>query len=124
MSRAPWSNFTVDKMLAKMAHPVWFAALAGTGAALLLAGCATPETRLRTGLVNAGLGPSMAACMADRMAGQLSITQLKRLGSLASLRDVRANDLTIEQFLHHVRALKDPELVAVSISSAALCSVN
>lgn len=91
---------------------------------LLLAGCATPEARLRTGLIDAGLGQPMAACLADQMVNHLSITQLRRLGSLGSLRDDRANDLTMERFLHHVRALKDPEILGVSIRSAARCSGN
>ncbi len=87
-----------------------------------LAACATPETRLRTGLVNAGLSQSIAACMADRMVDRLSLLQLRRLGSLASLRDKKAGDLTLNQFLHKVRALKDPEILTVTTSSAALCA--
>lgn len=87
-----------------------------------LAACATPETRLRTGLVNAGLSQSIAACMADRMVDRLSLRQLRRLGSLASLRDKNAGDLSLNQFLHKVRALKDPEILTVTTSSAALCA--
>lgn len=41
--------------------------------ALALAGCATPETRLRTGLNNAGLSKAMSACMAERMVDRLSL---------------------------------------------------
>lgn len=87
-----------------------------------LAACATPETRLRTGLVNAGLSQSIAACMADRMVDRLSLLQLRRLGSLASLKDKNAGDLSLNQFLHKVRALKDPEILTVTTSSAALCA--
>lgn len=87
-----------------------------------LAACATPETRLRTGLVNAGLSKPIAACMADRMVDRLSLLQLRRLGSLASLKDKNASDLSLNQFLHKVRALKDPEILTVTTSSAALCA--
>lgn len=87
-----------------------------------LAACATPETRLRTGLVNVGLSQSIAACMADRMVDRLSLLQLRRLGSLASLKDKNAGDLSLNQFLHKVRALKDPEILTVTTSSAALCA--
>lgn len=90
--------------------------------ALALSACATPETRLRTGLVNAGLSKPIAACMADRMVDRLSLVQLRRLDSLASLRDKRASDLTFNQFLHKVRALKDAEILTVTTSSAALCA--
>lgn len=89
---------------------------------LALAACATPETRLRTGLVNAGLSQSIASCMAERMVDRLSLLQLRRLGSLSSLKDKQMSDLSLNQFLHKVRALKDPEILTVTTSSAALCA--
>lgn len=100
------------------------APLAMLGLCVALAGCATPETRLRTGLVQAGLSQPIAACMADRMVDRLSLLQLRRLGSLASLKDKRANYLSLSQFLHKVRALRDPEILTVTTSSAALCTFS
>lgn len=91
---------------------------------LALSACATPETRLRTGLVDAGLPQPIAACMADRMVDRLSLTQLRRIGSLASLKDKRVDNLTLTQFTHKIRALRDPEILTVTISSAALCAFN
>jgi hypothetical protein len=91
---------------------------------LALAACATPETRLRTGLVNAGLSQSIASCMAERMVDRLSLLQLRRLGSLSSLKDKQMSDLSLNQFLHKVRALKDPEILTVTTSSAALCALR
>lgn len=87
-----------------------------------VSGCATPETRLRTGLTNAGLSNAIAGCMADRMVDRLSLVQLRRLGSLASLRDENAGALTLNQFLRKVRALKDTEILGVTTSSTALCA--
>ena len=92
--------------------------------ALVLAGCATPETRLRTGLRNAGLSKAMSACMAERMVDRLSLVQLRRLSALGSLKDKRIADLSLDQFLRKVRALKDPEILAVSTSSAAICALR
>jgi len=89
-----------------------------------LTACATPETRLRSGLIDAGLSPAMSACMAERMVDRLSLLQLRRLASLGSLKDRRITDLTLDQFLHKVRALKDPEILAVSTSSAAVCALR
>ena len=89
-----------------------------------LAGCATPETRLRTGLNNAGLSKAMSACMAERMVDRLSLLQLRRLSALGSLKDKRVTDLSLDQFFHKVRALKDPEILTVSTSSAALCALR
>ncbi|MGV7119440.1 MULTISPECIES: hypothetical protein [unclassified Sphingopyxis] len=91
---------------------------------LALASCATPETRLRNGLHNAGLSQAMSACMAERMVDRLSLVQLRRLSALGSLRDKRITDLSLDQFLHKVRALKDPEILTVSTSSAALCALR
>lgn len=114
----PWPNF----MAAEMRAPRHWLPLALL--ALALAGCATPETRLRTGLANAGLSNAMATCMADRMVDRLSLLQLRRLSSLESLRGRRVADLTPDQFLHKVRALGDPEILGVTTSSAAVCALR
>ncbi|HEY0595505.1 hypothetical protein [Sphingopyxis sp.] len=92
--------------------------------ALALAGCATPEARLRTGLQDAGLSKAMAACMAERMVDRLSLVQLRRLSALGSLKDKHIADLTLDQFFRKIRALKDPEILTVSTSSAAICALR
>ena len=91
---------------------------------LALTACATPEARLRTGLVNAGLSQAIASCMAERMVDRLSLVQLRRLSALGSLKDKRIADMSLDQFLHKVRALKDAEILAVSTSSAAICALR
>ncbi|KTE28147.1 MULTISPECIES: hypothetical protein [unclassified Sphingopyxis] len=101
-----------------------FAILPLVAATLMLAGCATPEARLRTGLNNAGLSKAMSACMAERMVDRLSLVQLRRLSALGSLKEKRLGDLSFDQFLHKVRALKDPEILTVTTSSAALCALR
>jgi len=89
-------------------------------AAAMLAGCAVPEARLRTGLVNAGLQPPLAGCMAHRMAARLSLMQLRRIGDLPRARE----SVSAGEFLRRVRALRDPEILGVSASSAALCETG
>ena len=84
---------------------------------LMLAGCSTPETMTRQGLVSAGISPSVATCMASRLVDRLSILQLRRLAGLGKAE--RSRDL--DQFLYRVRSLRDPEIVGVTASSAALC---
>ena len=81
---------------------------------LVLSACATPETRLRNGLQNAGLSKAMSTCMAGRMVDRLSLVQLRRLSALGSLKDREITDLTLDQFFRKVRALKDPEILAVT----------
>lgn len=89
-------------------------------AATLVGACATPETRLRRGLQNAGLSDGVAACMANRMVDRLSLIQLRRIGDLPYARDER----TVQGFLHRVRALRDPEVLGVASSSAAICALG
>ncbi len=84
---------------------------------LALAGCAVPEARLRSGLQGAGLSRSLLACMARHMVDRLGLARLLRLSDLPAARD--ADDLPA--FLRRVRALGDPEILAVTGSSAALC---
>ncbi|HEX7876494.1 MAG TPA: hypothetical protein VF489_07895 [Sphingobium sp.] len=93
-------------------------------AALLLSSCATvsPESRVRAGLIEAGVSPRMAACMAERMVDRLSLIQLRRIQSLASLRKSRIEDMTIDRFLYKVRALEDPEIFTVTSKAAIVCA--
>ncbi|MFZ2998252.1 hypothetical protein [Sphingobium sp.] len=97
----------------------------GLAATLLLASCASlsPESKLRTGLMEAGVSPHMAGCMAADMADRLSISQMKRLQSLGSLRKSHIGGMTIDRFLYKVRALEDPEIFVVSSKAAIRCAI-
>ena len=92
--------------------------LIGLAGALLLSGCATPESRLRAGLVNAGLPEPLARCMAEHMVDRLSLIQLRRLSDLPAAREARTTD----DFLRHIRSLRDPRIWTVTSTSAALCA--
>lgn len=91
----------------------------------LLAGCASvsPEARVRASLIEAGLSPRMAGCMAERMTDRLSIAQLRRLRSLARTRgqDVRA--MPVDELLHQIRALRDPEIFEVISRAGVGCAL-
>ncbi len=93
-------------------------------AALALSACATPETRIRTALMDAGLSQPMAACMADRMVDRLSLVQLNKLGGLKKLRSQDMRKVTVDEFLRRTRALQDPEILSVATSSAVICAVR
>lgn len=92
--------------------------------ALAVTGCTTPETRLRTGLIEAGLSKTQSACMADRMVDNLSIGQLLKLRSLGNLRDEKLGDVGIKRYLRNVRALRDPEILAVTTRAAIGCALT
>ena len=107
-----------------MRRSITFALSTATLFAVTLSSCATPETRVRTGLISAGLSRGLASCMADRMVDRLSLLQLRRIGRLGTLGDRPAGGLTTEQFLHRARALGDPEIWGVVSTSATVCAVR
>lgn len=92
--------------------------------ALALAGCATPETRIRTALTDAGLSKPVAACMADRMVDRLSLIQLNKLRGLQKLKDKKAGRISIEEFVKRTKALQDPEILGVVSSSGMICAIG
>jgi len=94
-------------------------------AALALAGCATvsPEARVRTKLIEAGLRPPVAACMAERLVDRLSIAQLRRLQSVGGLARKDVRGMSLDELVYRLRALEDPELVAVVLKAGIGCSI-
>jgi hypothetical protein len=97
----------------------------GVSVALLsLASCATPETRIKTALINAGLPKPMSACMAERMTDRLSLLKLNKLRGLQKLKDSELRKTTFEQFVKRTRSLQDPEIMSVVTSSGIICAVK
>jgi len=93
--------------------------------AFALSSCTTvsPEARVRTRLIQAGLKPSVAGCMAGRMVDRLSIAQLKRLQSLAGLQNHPVESMSMDELVHRLRALNDPEIVSVVLRAGIGCSI-
>ncbi len=89
-----------------------------------LAACATPETRVRNGLMSAGLSEPVSACMADRMVDRLSLGQLNKLNGLGKLKKSNPGDVTFKEFVKQTRSLQDPEIVGVVTSSGLICAVK
>lgn len=87
---------------------------------LVLASCATPESRVRTALVNAGLSPRMSECMAQKMVDKLTITQLRQLGEVAKAGKAR----NVGDFLDDIRAIHDPRTISVTTRAALGCSLK
>lgn len=93
-------------------------------AVLALSACATPETRVRAALMDAGLSQPIATCMAGRMVDRLSLIQLNKLNGLKKLRGQDMRKVTVEEFLRRTRALQDPEILGVATSSGLICAVK
>lgn len=94
------------------------------GISLALSACATPETRVRTALMDAGLSKPIATCMADRMVDRLSLIQLNKLSGLKKLRGQDMRKVTVDEFLRRTRSLQDPEILGVVSSSGLICAVK
>ncbi|MEA3388578.1 MAG: hypothetical protein U9R64_04765 [Pseudomonadota bacterium] len=60
--------------------------------------------------------------MAKPMARNLSVLQLRRLQSLGGIRKSHRQGLTIAELLRRLRALQDPEIVAVTGRAAVACA--
>ena len=91
---------------------------------LALSACATPETRIRIALTDAGLSKPIAACMADRMVDRLSLVQLNRLTGLKKLGGQDIRKVTVDEFLRRTRSLQDPEILSVATSSGLICAIQ
>lgn len=93
-------------------------------ALLALTACVTsPEARIRTKLVDAGLSPPMADCMAGRLVDRLSMGELRKLNSLSKLRNRDIGEMTVEQFLRHIRNLGDPHILKVVTTAGIGCAI-
>jgi type IV pilus biogenesis protein CpaD/CtpE len=99
-------------------------AVAALAVVITLSACATPETRVRTALIDAGLSKPIASCMADRMVDRLSLIQLNRLSGLKKLRGQDMSKVTVDEFLKRTRSLQDPEILGVVTSSGLICAVK
>lgn len=92
-------------------------------AALALTACATPESRVKTALLEAGLSESVSACMADRMTDRLSLAQLQKLAA-AGRGAGPVGSMSLSELSTRVRGIGDPEIVRVVTSAAVGCTLT
>ena len=74
--------------------------------------------RVRTAFAEAGMSDKAAACMGRRLVQRLSLAQLRKLEALET------EERTVGGLLRGVRKVDDSEVVAVTTSSAALCTTG
>ncbi len=91
---------------------------------LSVSACATPESQVRSALIDAGLSKPVASCMAGRMVDKLSLWQLNKLRGLKKLRDKNVRELSLAEFMKRSKALQDPEIVGVITSSGVICAIG
>lgn len=85
-----------------------------------LSGCVSKLAygRVKSALTEAGLSEANAACMADRMTDKLTIMQLRKLQAL------RGEKRSLSDYVAAVRRVNDPEVLAVTATSAAVCTTG
>ena len=98
-------------------RPLIFAA-----ATLALAACATPENRVKTALLEAGLSEPLSTCMAARMTDRLSIAQLRKLAA-AGRGAGPVGQMSLSELASRVRGVGDPEIVSVVTSAGVGCAI-
>ena len=91
-------------------------------ATLSLAACATPESRVKTALLEAGLSETVSTCMAERMTDRLSIGQLQKLAA-AGRGAGPVRQMSLSELSRRVRAIGDPQIVTVVTSAAVGCAI-
>ena len=92
----------------------------------LLAGCAsvTPEQEVRHRLIEAGLKPPVAACLAEKLVRKLSRDELRRLGHAAQLAEGRRiEEMSVHELVDRVAAVDDPHIVAVVTRAGIGCAI-
>ena len=88
---------------------------------LLLAACSPSKLaygQVKSAMIDAGLSERNSACMAQRMTDRLS------LGQLQKLKQLRGEKRSLGDYVGAVRRVGDGEALAVTASSAALCSTG
>jgi hypothetical protein len=90
----------------------------------LLAGCGpSREARIEAKLEQAGLKPKLARCMAPKLAGRLSTTQLETLADAAKRRPGDTNRVTLDQIAVRLQQSGDPEIVGIVGRAGFKCAI-
>lgn len=89
---------------------------------LAVAGCAaSKKAQVRSALTNAGLPPTYATCMAQPLARDLSVGQLKSLQRVAKLAQTAPARMTERQVMDLLKRDLDPQTVGVVVRAGVGC---
>lgn len=97
------------------------------GAGALFSGLANPlvEMRVKSALVESGIGEKRAGCMAERMVDRLTLGQLWKLRQGMAPQDGEPEEgYGLGELIKRLRRVDDGEAVAVLTTSAGLCAIG
>lgn len=86
---------------------------------LAASACASPRSRIETKLVEAGLPKASAACVADRMVSDLSLSQLNAISD--AVKPGKYGKLTTGELFERLRRIDDPEIARVLTAAGISC---
>ena len=89
--------------------------------AVALTGC-SKQQKIRSGLIEAGVPPPVADCMAHEMAEHLSTDELRTLSRLEDVAKGNMGQWILVDYVDAARRIGDPKVVAVVGAAAAYCS--
>ena len=76
------------------------------------------EYRIRTAFAEAGMNEKAAACMGHRLVKRLTLVQV------AKMQAFQEEKHTVAGLMRAIRKIDDSEVIAVTTSSAALCTTG
>jgi hypothetical protein len=93
-------------------------------ALLALSACATtPESRIRSSLINLGLSQHTASCMAANVSSKLTKGQIETLSRLSGLNKRKIGEMTIGEFTHLLTRSGNAEMVAIFARAGIGCAI-
>lgn len=90
-----------------------------------VAGCSfvSPEAKVRSRLIAAGVKPPMADCMAGKLVRKLDTGELKQLARVAKLPKQHHGGMSFDNLADRLRALNDPHIVSVVTRVGLGCAI-
>lgn len=92
---------------------------------VLLSACSTfsPERKVRETLVEAGVRPEMADCMAGKLVRKLSADELRQIARAARLPRDRPGRMSFDELGDRLRTLDNPHIVSVVTRVGLGCAI-
>lgn len=103
---------------------IGLAAVVAFGVAIFFLTGGTPENRMRTALIGAGLDEPTAECLAGELAENLSYRQMWSLRSLSIFGDHPPAELSVADFVRATRGRRDREIWMIAGRAGATCALR
>lgn len=103
-----------------MRHP--HRLLVGIACALATAACATPQARVSSALIEAGVAEGPANCFSDDVTSRLSISELRAIAGSVSAARERGRAITLREAVALASEAGDVRTAGIILAAAARCA--